>query len=193
MVFRDLYYLYLNNIFVYLVMGALILVGMAWSRGGTYKNLAIAISVLTLVLNLSALIDYQKNFLPQGRFFSATAVAEYVVTLPTRPLYGSHEVAPLIALLSGRYLLPGYIDTNPQVFASGAQDLEKISREATQTGVYVLGRINDYPELGTTPTGYEGYFSKTIFDHDCQLIKEFSNPTNESYNQVEVFFCKTQP
>ncbi|OGN19846.1 MAG: hypothetical protein A3F25_02415 [Candidatus Yanofskybacteria bacterium RIFCSPHIGHO2_12_FULL_45_19b] len=193
MVFRDLYYLYLNNIFVYLVMGALILVGMAWSRGGTYKNLAITISVLTLALNLSALIDYQKNLLPQGRFFSATAVAEYVVTLPARPLYGSHEVAPLIALLSGRYLLSGYIDTNTQVFASGAQDLERVSQAVAQTGVYMLSRITDHPELEIAPTGYEGYFSKTVFDRDCQLIKAFPNFVNESYNQVGVFACKTQP
>ena len=79
------------------------------------------------------------------------------------------------------------------MFASGAQDLERVSQAVAQTGVYMLSRITDHPELEIAPTGYEGYFSKTVFDRDCQLIKAFPNFVNESYNQVGVFACKTQP
>jgi hypothetical protein len=117
-------------------------------------------------------------------------MANFLRTLPTDyPLYGSHEVAPLLALLSDRRLFGNYIDTNPQVFASGRYDRERISREAVAEGVILAARITSRPELGIEEAGYESFFSPELFRNYCRRLKFFPSGSREGDNYLGLYFC----
>ncbi|MDP2926825.1 MAG: hypothetical protein Q8N65_01665 [bacterium] len=188
--FPDLYYTYFGSLLPYLVILSLSFVAWLWAKSLVGQDWSIFILILYILFLSVSFWYYQQSFFIHGRFLNAIEVADYLKTRPeTFPLYGSHEVAPLVALLSQKKLLNGYIDTNPQVFASGALDLEIVSRAAVQNGVFLLARITDRPEEGITDFGYEGFFSPRAFRESCQRLKEFPSTAQESDNHLVIYRC----
>lgn len=192
LIYQDLYYLYLDNLLPFLVLFCLSLLGWLWMRSGKRKTGTAFILVLYAIFVLSSLSEYRGNFTNRGRFLNSDEIAEYVRMLPEDfDLYGSHEIAPLVALKSGRKLFDNQIDTNTQAFSSGALSLEEISRRAAAKGVFLLARITDRPEYGITDSGYEGFFSRDVFGESCRRLKVFPSTSNESDNLIVIFRCKS--
>ncbi|MBI4359262.1 MAG: hypothetical protein HY577_01640 [Candidatus Nealsonbacteria bacterium] len=188
--FPDLYYTYFGSLLPYLVILSLSFVAWLWAKSLAGQDWSIFILVLYILFLGVSFWYYQQSFFVHGRFLNATEIAAYLKTRPEPfPLYGSHEVAPLVALLSQKKLLNGYIDTNAQVFASGALDLEAVSRAAVQNGVFLLARITDRPEEGITDFGYEGFFSPRAFRESCQRLKEFPSTAQELDNHLVIYRC----
>ena len=189
LLFQDLYYLYLDNMIAYLAILAVIFLGYLWGRAGT-KKIAAMLVLFYAVFLFAGFADYQSNFLTRGRFENAPEVAALVKTMPDgKYLYGSHEVAPLVALLADRSLLPGYIDTNAQAFGSGAQDRELASRLLVENGGFLIARITDLPDLGIRDAGYEGLFNQDIFKNVCRRAAVFPSTSRESDNFLVLYHC----
>ncbi|KKR36802.1 MAG: hypothetical protein UT69_C0013G0024 [Candidatus Yanofskybacteria bacterium GW2011_GWE1_40_10] len=189
--FKDIYYLYLGSLMPYLVLFSLILIDKFWSLVNWTRNLVKVVLVLLIIFVPHAFVGYAKDFSTRGRFTNLYEIGDYVRTLPDAlPLYGSHEVAPLIALASGRELFGNFIDTNAQAFGSGAQDLSAVSGALAEAGGYMVGRVSHYPEFGIFDGGYGGYFSEEIFQKYCQRVKEFADTGNEISNQIVIYRCK---
>jgi hypothetical protein len=186
-----LYYLYLAFLFPYLALIAFSTLGHLW-EDREVKPLAI-LGLALLFINISVGISaYQSTVEPNGKFSNAQEVGEFMRGQTDHDeIYGSHEVAPLIALLSDKKLFDNHIDTNGQVFAAGTLNIEKVSTAAANRGVYLLARISDYPELGIEETGFEAYFSRTIFDKFCTRVKLFPSTSNETDNYIGVYNCQT--
>jgi hypothetical protein len=104
-------------------------------------------------------------------------------------IYGSHELAPILALFSGKKVFGNYIDTNTQVFAAHTLDLNHISEQAANAGVYLVARITDLPDYGIKDQGFEGYFSKDIFAKSCSRLKFFPSSSQESDNYIGIYDC----
>ena len=104
-------------------------------------------------------------------------------------LYGSHEVTPLIALLSERPIFENHADTNTQAFAAGTLDRQQISDAAVKSGIYMLARITHVPEAGYYDIGYQGFFSPERFTDSCQRASTFPSTSLESDNQIVVYKC----
>ena len=134
---------------------------------------------------------YLNDFATRGRFLNSVEIAEYIKTLPDNfKIYGSHEVAPLVALESKRILFDNQIDTNVQAFSSGGLNLQEISKKAAGEGIYLVARIVDKPEFGITDAGYEGFFDKSVFVDYCKRLKKFPSTANEADNFIAVYRCK---
>lgn len=183
LIFKDLYFLYLDSLIIYLVIFTV----QQLDRSKYLAMLVISLSILMAFLTLS---DYSTNFLIKGRFQNAGEIASYVRSQPNYPLYGSHEVAPVIAMLADRPLFANLIDTNGQAFASGALDLNKVSGEAVNSGVLMLARITDRPDLGIRNSGYESFFKADYFKKYCSSQKEFTSTANELDNHIVIYLCK---
>jgi hypothetical protein len=189
--FKDLYYTYLGVLVPFLlIFGFLLLERLTSARRVCSLDLLIVVFIFgaaSLILSSNA---YGQIVFSHGRFLNASEIADFIAAQP-EPflLYGSHEVAPLVALFSERDLFGPHIDTNPQVFASGAANLEKVSREASRAGVFLLARITDLPEYGVTNQGFQGFFSQPVFDDSCQEVKAFPSTAQESDNYIKVFKC----
>ena len=187
--FRDLYYLYLAYLFVYLILFTVSLFDYLW-QDTELRPLAL---IASLVLGWSILggwLSYRSSVLIHGRFLNVMEISEYLKTQNFhQAIYGSHEVAPLLALLSDKKLFNNIVDTNSQVFAAHTLDLEQTSKAAVAEGVYLIARITDLPEYNIRDVGYEGYFSPEVFAQNCHKLKFFASSSNEQDNYIGVYDC----
>jgi hypothetical protein len=162
--------------------------GWLWGNKKELFYFVLAVYVAFLVISLNY---YQQTFFNQDRFINANEISDYVKTLPARyDIYGSHEVAPVVALLSGRKLFKNYIDTNGQAFASGGQNLQKASQDAAKNGVILIARITDLPEYNIKDFGYEAYFAKDVFTKYCTRTKTFPSTSNDQDNFIVLYKCQ---
>lgn len=189
--FRDIYYLYLDILLPFLVMAALLLGEKIHNLENKNKNsVLIMILALYILFGWRSFAAYQKEFYPLGKFSDARQIADFVKSLPLDlNLYGSHEITPLLALLSGRRIFNNYIETNTQAFASGALDLDAMSRAAAEHGVYLMAQVTDLPKLNVFDFGYSGYFSEEVFKKYCRLLKKFPHGTAEAGESIAIYRC----
>src|SRR3989344_1385429 len=189
LIYKDLYYLYFDSFLFYVVILFLELVGFLWLKSIEVKRLLVIPLVLYIIFALFSFSDYYNNFKNQGLFVNSSEVGDYIRTLPNNlDLYGSHELTPLVALESDRKLFDNQIDTNTQAFASKALDLEQISIKAVNSGIYLLAKVQDFPEYGINDFGYGGYFSESVFKRFCKRLKDF--PVIYSNEKGAVYRCK---
>ena len=149
-----------------------------------------------IAFSAQTFIRYLDEFDDYGNFYGLKEISGYLKSLPdSYELYGSHEIAPLTAMESGRKIFGNIIDTNTQVFAAKTLDIEKISESASEKGIYLLTHDTVIPELRIDHTEYESFFSKEVFEKRCKLVKRFSNPSKLEYsNYVGIHLCaKSQP
>ncbi|KUK79118.1 MAG: hypothetical protein XD95_0601 [Microgenomates bacterium 39_7] len=137
------------------------------------------------------LINYHNQFRLEGRFPHAPEVAWYISQLePKLPLYGSHEVAPLIALMTNNNLFDNYIDTNSQIFASGVLDKKEVSQQAAKQGVYLLSKVTNMEINANLDSGYEGYFDSEVFEEACERLTIIDGPKREFFSDVAIYRCQ---
>lgn len=186
--FQDIYYAYFDSFFAYIVIFAVFFLDWLWQRK---KELFFPVLAVYFIFFLISLGYYQQTSFNEGRLTNASQISDYVKTLPAKyDIYGSHEIAPVIALLSQRKLFDNYIDTNMQAFGSGALNLEEVSSAAAKSGVILISRITDLPQYNIKDSGYEGYFSEKVFKDDCQRIKDFPSTSNGQDNYIVLYKCE---
>ena len=186
--FQDLYYTYFAALLPFSILLAIIFLASIF-ESPRFSKFFSALVFLYLLFLLLGTGSYQENHLPFGQFSNAQEIANYLSTQEKRPLYGSHEVAPLIALLSRNNLLENYIDTNPQTFGSGANNKEGISQQVLEKNAYLIARIARRPEYGPGDIGTEGYFSENLFRTNCHELKTFPSPSKEWDNLIIIYVC----
>jgi hypothetical protein len=192
MLFKDLYFLYLNYVFGFLAIGAVFLLErLFFSEDGL--PLFIIATVIIGLMSVNSLNSYMKDFKDRGRFLNVEQISTYIKDkYPDQNirLYGSHEVAPLVALFSEKQLFGGLIDTNAQVFGSDTLDKKLISRDVAQAKTILLTRVTEYPEYKIFEYGYEGFFDKDVFLGQCKKDVFFQSDAKEATNYVGLFFCQ---
>jgi hypothetical protein len=191
--FRDLYFVYLDFFMPFLVIFSLSALDFLWHKKGNFRLIA-AGGIATLAIgNVVSDYSYFNYFQKLGHFSNAQDVASAVKELPDKfDLYGSHEVTPLVALLSGRSIFHNHADTNTQAFAAGTLDRAQLSEAAVRAGIYLIARITHLPEQGYIDVGYQGYFSPERMQDSCQRVLTFPSTSNEIDNQIVVYRCKNQ-
>lgn len=195
LIFKDLYYLYLGVLAFWIILSVYeLFIYLKESAQGTwlgssYQQLSIIIIISILFSQVVGIRLYQQTIQPKGLFPQVEAVADFIKQLPQKPLYGSHEVAPLVALKANRQLFNDHADTNAQLFGSGVLDKEKISAEAAQEGVYLLTKIANIPQNPNLDQGYEGYFDQKIFEKYCQRLEIFDGPDFELFSDIAIYEC----
>ena len=195
LIFKDIYYLYLNILIPFIVISTFIFCGWILSKNGG-RSALLVILFIYVAFGTQAFMRYLDKFDDYGNFYSLKEISGYLKSLPdSYELYGSHEIAPLTAMESGRKIFGNIIDTNTQVFAAKTLDIEKISESASEKGIYLLTHDTVIPELRIDHTEYESFFSKEVFEKRCKLVKRFSNPSELEYsNYVGIHLCaKSQP
>ncbi len=190
LVYKDVYYLYLDSLLPYLLIFSFIFLNWLYEKDIRARMALAVVAVMGFSSLTGFIFNYYQVTRADGQFPNALEVAAYVKTLPPEfDLYGGQEMVSLVALLSGRKLFNNYIDTNAQIFATNTLDLEQVSNEAADKGVYLIGRLADHPELGIQNYGSEGYFAKDVFEKYCKEIKDFPNGNQELLNKIVIFKC----
>ncbi|MEK7062946.1 MAG: hypothetical protein AAB946_02845 [Patescibacteria group bacterium] len=190
LIFKDIYYLYLNILIPFAVISAFIFCEWILSKNGG-RSALLAVLFIYVAFGAQSFMNYLDKFDDYGNFYSLKEITAYLKSVPdSYDLYGSHEIAPLTAMESRRKIFGNIIDTNTQVFAAKTLDVEKISESAVEKGIYLLTHDTVIPELRIDHTEYENFFSKSVFEKNCALIKRFSNPSKLEYaNYIGLHLC----
>lgn len=160
LLFRDLYYLYLQILMPFLAIGLAVFMDAIREKDKDIVSASIAIAAC---IALYPVFAYMHTFAPDGIFADPQVVALSLQEAPENlPVYGPQEIAPLVALMSSRQLFRNIIDTNTQNFASGTHDRSTISNEAVENGIYLVAEGEPYL-----------YFDNAIFKTSCSLYKSF--------------------
>lgn len=186
--YRDLYYLYLHLLLPFIVLLAVEFVAFLDKKT---EELAWGFILLYVFINIYPIITYTNTFAPQGIFENPTEIASALKTAQDNlPIYGVQEVAPLVALLSGRTIFDNKIDTNTQNFAAGTHNRTEISKNAVAHGIYLIARVGEYQKQNIHDTGFEAYFDSEIFKTSCTKFKSFPRPnSNDNLNEVAIYRC----
>lgn len=191
LLFQDLYYNYFLILMPFLSLLCAEFFSWIWEKFRYGRQMALGLLAVFILFSAAGFVDYKNNFMILSRFLNAPQVAAAVKALPKNyPLYGSHEVAPLVALMADKPIFANIIDTNTQAFASGGQNLAEISGQAVATGVYLLAKITDLPQYGIKDFGLEGYFEKSVFEQSCGRVLQFPSTSGEQDNVIAVYECK---
>ncbi|MBM4252250.1 MAG: hypothetical protein FJ146_09785 [Deltaproteobacteria bacterium] len=191
--FKDLYFVYLDFLMPFLIVFSLTALNDFWHRGNKWRPIFFSATIALGINCVTSNYGYFRYFQGIGHFSNAPEVATAINQLPDKfPLYGSHEVAPLVAILAGRELFHNYSDTNTQLFAAGVMNRDQISDAAVEAGVYLIARITHLPDQGYLDLGYAGYFSPDRMKDSCQRALTFPSTSQETDNQIVVYRCKHQ-
>lgn len=195
-IFKDLYYLYLGVLGFWLTLTVYQLLLYlqklkpdSW-LASNHQQLSIMVIISLFFSQAIGVFLYRQSIQQQGIFFQIEEVAHYIQNLPQKPLYGSHEVAPIVALKTDQKLFNNYIDTNAQLFGSGVKDRHKISLEAVESGVYLLVKVANIPENSNLNQGYSGYFEPEIFDQYCERLVIIDGAKLELFTDIGIYHCK---
>ncbi len=155
------------------------------------EELAWGFILLYVFISIYPVATYTNTYAPQGVFENPSEIASVLKILPDGfPVYGVQEVAPLVALLSGRVIFDNKIDTNTQNFAAGTHNRTEISKNAVAHGVYLIARVGEYPEQNIHDTGFEAYFDSEIFKTSCTKFKSFPRPNlDDNLNEIAIYRC----
>lgn len=188
--FQDIYYAYFASVIFYFVIFALSFVDWLY-KNITYKQATLYfVLIFYVIFILYSVGFYEKTAFLDNRFTNAFEISEFVKTIPGNlPIYGSHQVAPLIALLSDKKLFGNYIDTNTQIFDAKTYDIRAISQQAVGGGIIMIARIVDIKDLNIHDFGYEKFFDKDVFVNNCKRLKEFNDTGNELTNYIVIYIC----
>ncbi|MHB0977820.1 MAG: ArnT family glycosyltransferase [Minisyncoccota bacterium] len=188
LLYRDLYYLYLHLLWPFV---ALLAIEFVYFLDKNYEDLSWGFIILYVFIIIYPISVYTNNTSREGIFSNPEEIAQVLRLAPNNlPVYGTQEVAPLIALLSGREIFENKIDTNTQNFASGTHNKDEISKNAASQGIYLLARVGEYPEQNIHDTGFEPYFDAKIFKSTCSKLKSFPRPTpNDNLNEIAIYHC----
>lgn len=188
LIFGDLYYLYLASLLPFLVIISSLC--LSYLAGVTQLRQTFMIfCLIVLSLMIYQVSDYYSSTALLGRFDNPSEVADYINTLPQLPLYGNHDITPALALITHRPILYNIIDTNPQTFRSGANNIDTLSAQAVQQGTYLIARTINHPEIQINQIGFEDYFSQSVFATSCTKLQDFPSIQTEIYNQITIYRC----
>lgn len=191
LLFQDLYYAYLGILMPFIAFISVQVFDVFNTAAVLQQRLKQMLSMIFVFWLMFTSTYYWKVIQPEGIFATAqNNGSELLKQGDEYPLYGSHEIAPALALLSKRKIFENIIDTNTQTFASGVHDKDTISQKAVLGGIYLVVRIAQDPTTGEILYLHDGYFSQALFEESCKLIHEDTEQVATN-NGIALFFCKS--
>ncbi len=189
LLYKDLYFLYLHILIPFIVILTIYALEFLWNK---QKEIVYGFMVIFCIMFLYGSSSYVNIYQKEGIFNNPEEISATLKNTPENfPIYGVQEVAPLVALEANKKIFDNKIDTNTQNFAAKTHDLNKISEDAVNNGIYLIARVGEYPAQNIHDTGFEAYFSKEIFDKYCTMYKSFDRSTpDSSLNKITIYRCK---
>lgn len=192
--FQDLYYAYFGILLLPLTIALAHVPSVVSSlqySAETKMRITEMLSILSLAWFALGAGLYAVRIQHEGTFTTIREVTQAVAALPRElPLYGSHELVPLLALQTDRPIFMNSIDTNTQSFASQAQDLILISEQAVTHGVILISVGQLHPTTQQVVSFHEGYFSEQAFAAYCQIQKTIAVSEHEPEKLVVISLCQ---
>lgn len=185
--YTDIYYLYLGLIMPFLA----ILSGYTLHKlSDTFPQKAFVI-MLTIILAFIVIYNtsiYLGDHADTSKIDFVEDISEYVSenSLPNEKIYGSFDIAPLVATLSEREIVNNYVDTNEKTFITGIYDVEERTDKLRGNVRFVIMSAIVSPE--GTVLSIDKIIKRDFLFGECTTtkiyyLKDYSN------NAVILFDC----
>ena len=187
--YADIYYIYLGLIIPFLaILGAWTVYNLI--EKVQWKNKTLAVILVLIILVLPTTCFYLKNQAQTAKIEFNKEIVDFVKenTSPTDTIYGSFEIAPLVALLSKRKIQGNYIDTNEKTFISGLYDIENRTNELRGNVSLVIMKslLNENGDL----IQMDEIINPDFLLNQCNTTKIYPITKDYSDNAVIIFKCK---
>ncbi len=187
--YADIYYLYLAMLVPFLAM----LAGCCLERLASRLPKAAGVIIVLLVLAIVAThnsIFYIKDHAYTAKIDFVDDIVKYVKdnSKPGDTIYGSFEITPLVALLSGRRITNNYIDTNEKTFLTGLYDVGNRTESLKGNVKFVLMKM--LVDNTGKVIQMENIIDPNFLRQECNATKVYQIREDYSSNALVVFDCR---
>lgn len=144
----------------------------------------------TIILVLISINIFQ--YFITARFQTITnfkEVVEQVNKLNPPVIYGTNDIAPLLAYQTDTPLLNNIVDTNPTIFRKGFLSSKTLTKDALSQKALLVGHGINYPQYGVRQDLFDEIFDPTLLK-SCSLVADIPITTEGYVNRLQFVSCK---
>lgn len=197
LLYRDIYYFYLNMFLPFLVLSAIIFLhDMERSR---FAQAVTGIAGVVIVVSLiSSLIRFLTTYAYINSIDNYGSLEAAVLAESPDYVYGSAEFLPLISYTTGIPILNGMLDTNLNMFRKGIFDAQAITEDIIKTDTVVIGQgIDTVVPVNGQIMQIQDTLLTEIYDKETILEsceQKYKHPVTleSAVNEIHVYTCPPQ-
>jgi len=186
--YMDIYYLYLGLIIPFLSILASHFIINICQKISWRKHFILILMILILIMGYNSFF-YLKNHTSTSKIEFLDEISEYIKvnSLENQTIYGSFEITPLVAMVSGRRITNNYIDTNEKTFLTGLYNINERTNLLKGKVKFVILKvlIDSNQEIIST----EQIINREFLLNECTLVKVYNIEKDYSDNAVVLFDC----
>jgi len=186
-VYQDLYYLYFMLLTPFLALFSANFIAVL-RRRLEKPNTVFLIAFIIILLLFHNLVFYVLNHATASRILFLDELLYLVESTSSRDdaLFGSYEVVPLVALLTGRRVAGNIVDTNNKNFMTGVYDKATVQKSVKTEARLVFSKmvVDSRGEV----VGHEIFLDSNLVG-SCTLIATYPIINDYSANLLAVWGC----
>ncbi len=194
--FKDIYYLYFNLLLPFiailagLLLAKIIIISLNYQKYFVYFISGGIILALAL-LSFSHINFYLKDHANSARIDYIKDLNNFIIQNSNQEdkIYGSFEIAPLVAIMTNRQIVGNFIDTNNKTFSTNMFDLterEKILAKEKVKFIIAKTLVNQKGQL----LELGGFISLNFLNSHCQVAKTYPIKKDYYSNLLVVWECR---
>jgi len=184
--YQDIYYLYLNFTAPFAALS------FPYLYQDMQEKVKMHVFTIPTILGLLFLwniyVSYS-GFYSLGRIETIDEIAEIVREQEAEYVYGNNDIAPAISYLSGTPQLNNIVDTNENMFRSGALDASTLTSDILKNKTVLVLHSAYYPMLGIENDTFSEIVVGEKIQQNCRLLKRFPVVAEGVTNGLAVFRC----
>ncbi len=182
--YKDVYYLYLNLVAPFLIIGLIDYFIVLKNKGVT----VLLIGVIGLLLLVNGYV-YYSHYAELGKISGISGLVSVIKREKPDSLYGVMEIAPALAYLSKVPLMAGIIDTNENLFNNRVLNAVALTKQALSDRTIVVGKGAYYPENNIDDPLATIVVNKSQIFPRCTLLYKTPVQTEGIINEITIFKC----
>ncbi|MCR4327039.1 MAG: glycosyltransferase family 39 protein [Nanoarchaeota archaeon] len=182
-VYSDVYYLYFGLIIGFLAMFSTKFIFEFYNS----KNFKIVLAIFLTLFVLFNSVIYISNYASASNIPFSNEITNFVIENSNSEdtIYGSFEIAPLVAILSNRKLAGNIADTNPKNILTSEFTMEEIEEKIS--GVkFIIGKGNLLND--GTLTGFDASTPLNYINKNCVIVQTYPVVNDLSGNNIVVIW-----
>jgi hypothetical protein len=185
--YQDIYYLYLNLLVPFLVLGFTDLYQLL--NKYVKKKLSLIVCGILGMIFLFNLYSYFANFFILQKVVDIDSLMTTIKKEKPSYLYGENDITPALSYLTGIPMLSGIIDTNANMFRIGLLNVNRTTNVALKNRTILVIHGIDYPQQKMKDELFTEIIDKKKIQKKCQLIESQPVKTENIVNRVNLFKC----
>jgi len=185
--YKDIYYLYLNFLIPFL---ALTFSDVYVSIQKRFKPQRLIIPTILFIIFTINTVMYLSSYQNLQKLSDIDTIAMFLKHQPNTVLYGTNDITPALAYLSDKQLLNGIIDTNENIFRKGFLNASLLTKDAIKQEAIIVSHGAYYPQFNVEDPLMGGIFDREQITKSCEIIASYPITTEGIENRLNFLSCR---